>query len=131
MDERLASRAMTRSFVSIIMASAISTVAVAHEFWIEPSTFQPRVGEKVDVKLRVGEGFVGEPVVRNAARIERFVALPTQGVAKRNPVKAAADSGAGRERGINVLGDEGADPAGVFTPTSRGTTSLIYDSKHS
>lgn len=61
---------------------------LAHDFWIEPSTYSPEVGATVELALRVGEGFRGDPVPRVPGRILRFVLLspsgetPVDGVAR-------------------------------------------------
>src|SRR2546430_14913591 len=47
--------------------------AMAHDFWIEPSTFKPAVGETFMASLRVGQDFLGDPVPRSSQQIERFV----------------------------------------------------------
>lgn len=71
-----------------------SAPAIAHDFWIEPSTFRPAVGATVAVALRVGEEFRGDPVGRSAERIVKFV--------MRTPSGETA-----------IPGEEGADPAGA------------------
>src|SRR5262249_25593008 len=45
----------------------------AHDFWIEPSTFRPSVPSRLNVALRVGQDFRGDPVPRDDRKIERFV----------------------------------------------------------
>ena len=47
--------------------------ALAHDFWIEPSSFRPAVGSELAVSLRVGQHFRGDPVPRDDRRIIRFV----------------------------------------------------------
>jgi uncharacterized GH25 family protein len=54
---------------------ALTAAASAHDFWIEPSTYSARAGEPIRIHLRVGESFKGDPVARNDARIEEFIAL--------------------------------------------------------
>ncbi len=93
--------------VSILLAALPAT---AHEFWIEPSTFTPRVGEHVSISLRVGENFEGTSVPRQASRIERFVV-------------------AGRGTSI-VPGREGSNPAGLFRPRRSGPHVIAYESDH-
>ena len=36
---------------------------LAHDLWIEPTSFSPRAGEIVGVRLRVGMNLVGQPRV--------------------------------------------------------------------
>jgi uncharacterized GH25 family protein len=83
----------------------------AHDFWIEPSSFRPAPGARVAVRLRVGQGFRGDPVPREPQRIERFGAV-----------------GSGGETA--VPGVPGSDPAGWFLPSSSGLVWLVYDSGH-
>lgn len=83
-----------------------ATPLLAHDFWIEPSTFRPAVGASVGIALRVGEGFRGDPVPRTPARIERFVLAsasretPIEGVAGHDPAGVARVS----EPGVQVVG---------------------------
>ena len=79
---------------------------LAHDFWIEPSTFRPEVGATVGFALRVGEGFHGDPVPRAPGRILRFVLVspsretPVEGVPGHDPAGVARVS----EPGIHVVG---------------------------
>jgi len=79
----------------LVVAALPGAMALAHDFWLEPSTFRPAAGATVAVGLRVGEDFLGDPVLRSSSSIERFVV---------------------RERGraSDVGGVEGGDPAGWF-----------------
>lgn len=83
----------------------------AHDFWIEPSSFHPAPGERVGVRLRVGEHFKGDPVPRNEQRIERFV-----------QVGAAGE--------LPVQGVDGMDPAGYASFQAPGLHWIVYDSNH-
>ena len=85
--------------------------AMAHDFWIEPSSFRPAPGERVAVRLRVGENLKGDPVPRNPGRIERFAAVGPAGEAE-------------------VTGVEGVDPAGWASPAGPGLHWLVFDSNH-
>lgn len=90
-------------------ALVISTGAVAHDFWIEPTTHRPGPGRVVGLGLRVGEGFVGDPVPRDPARIDSFVLLGPDGTTP-------------------VAGRDGADPAGLIAPGSPGMHVVAYRS---
>lgn len=57
--------------VCILLSSAAG--AEAHEFWIEPATFQPQAGVVLPVELRLGERFAGEVSARDPDLIEQFV----------------------------------------------------------
>ena len=39
----------------ILLTALFATNAFAHDFWIEPSTFDPQPGKTFTVALRVGE----------------------------------------------------------------------------
>ena len=95
--------------VSILLASG---TALAHDFWIEPSRFQPMPGELVKLELLVGERLAGEAVPRNDAWIDRF--------------EAVRDGAASR-----VVGVDGSDPAGLIRPDTPGRTLVVYTSRPS
>jgi uncharacterized GH25 family protein len=95
-----------------VAAAALFSAAACfgHDFWIEPSTFQPPAGQAVSVGLRVGERFRGDVVARSAERIERFILRSPTGQ---------------RE----IPGAEGADPAGEARVTEPGLTTIGYRSR--
>ena len=97
------------AFLALVI---LAPLARAHDFWIEPSTFSPPVGSTVQLGLRVGEHFDGEPVPRNSAKIESFI--------------VAGPSG---ER--QVPGRDGVDPAGMGEIESAGVHLVGYRSKRS
>ncbi|MEO8348002.1 MAG: DUF4198 domain-containing protein [Acidobacteriota bacterium] len=82
---------------------------LAHDFWIEPSTFRPEVGATVGIALRVGEGFQGDPVPRSPGRIVRFVLVSPS-------------------RETPIEGVPGHDPAGVARVTEAGLQLVGYRS---
>jgi uncharacterized GH25 family protein len=90
----------------------VASVAAAHDFWIEPSTFRPAPGEDFTVGLRVGEHFRGEPVPRDDRRIKRFFLV----------------TGAGESK---VPGLPGSDPAGFAKADSPGLIAIGYRSDRS
>jgi uncharacterized GH25 family protein len=92
---------------SLLLLSAAS-VARAHDFWIEPTSARPVVGERVGAALRVGEKLEGEVVPRRPNRIVRFEAVDDQGTVQ--PLRGAA----------------GADPAGAFVPARPGLHRVLY-----
>src|SRR5258706_15803915 len=57
----------------VLVIALLATTASAHDFWIEPSTFRPAVGERVTAALRVGQKLSGEPLPRIPTLIDRFV----------------------------------------------------------
>jgi hypothetical protein len=82
--------------------------ALAHDFWIEPSTFRPMAGQMVTASLRVGKDFAGDPVPRSGELIESFTI-----------------------DGKPVGGFEGRDPAGIMRIEKPGLAVIAYRSKGS
>lgn len=83
---------------------------LAHDMWIEPTSFTPELGRVLGLKLRVGDDFRGEPIPRNDELIERFVVTDANG-----------------SRG--VVGRPGADPAGLLRVTATGPMVVGYQSR--
>lgn len=101
-----------KPFVLALLLVVFSAPAVrGHDFWIEPSAFTPAPGQRVAVRLKVGEHFRGDPVPRNPERIERFAAVGPAGEAP-------------------VPGVPGAEPAGFVALGGPGLYLLVYDSDH-
>jgi uncharacterized GH25 family protein len=107
-----ASRSLGTWLASAALMLIVTPGVTAHDFWIELSTFEPKLGEPLRVQLRVGERFVGDPVPRNDARIERFVV-----------------AGPAEERA--VIGRDGMDPAGLVRLETPGIWFVGYRSKPS
>ena len=72
-----------------------ATPTLAHDLWMEPTSFRPPVGAIVGVRLRVGDHLLGEPVPRDPVLINQFIVVDSS---RRAP----------------VVGRDGADPAGLF-----------------
>lgn len=101
-----------RLVLSLALALAVSSApALAHDFWIEPSTFRPAVGSEVGIALRVGEHFRGEPVGRAGERIVRFVLRSSSGESP-------------------IPGEEGSDPAGRARINAPGLNVVGYRSNN-
>ncbi|HSG38336.1 MAG TPA: DUF4198 domain-containing protein [Thermoanaerobaculia bacterium] len=98
-------------FSMLLIGLVAAPAARAHDFWIEPSSFTPASGQRVAVRLRVGDHFPGDSFPRNAARIERFAIL-----------------GGGAE--ADVPGVDGIDPAGYLVTGRPGLYQIVYDSRH-
>ena len=94
----------------LLLVVLFALSARAHDFWIEPSTFRPAVGDTVTTALRVGENFSGDAVPRSAQLIDVFVARD-----------------ASRER--EVVGFENVDPAGMVRIDTPGSTVVGLRSK--
>jgi hypothetical protein len=99
--------------VACFIASVTSGLTLsAHDFWIEPSVFEPAIDTVVRVFLRVGTGFIGDPVRRSSDAIDAFFV-------------------AGPDGRSDVMGREGMDPAGFFRLSANGTTVVAYRSRPS
>src|SRR5579864_4817592 len=88
------------------------TPLLAHDMWIEPTTFLPENGEIVGVKLRVGQDFLGDPLPRDPALINQFIVEDTE---SRKP----------------VIGRDGRDPAGFLRVAAPGLLVVGYRSNPS
>jgi len=99
-----------RIAIVIVAVAAQAAVAHAHDFWIEPSTFRPAVGQMVSTSLRVGQEFIGEPIPRSAQFIDSFV------------VREGS-----KEK--EVIGFESRDPAGYIRVEQPGLAIIGYRSK--
>src|SRR5881396_1906133 len=98
-----------------MMKRAIALLAVplfAHDMWIEPATFQPQAGEIVGIRLRVGQGLLGDPLPRDPALVNQFLFEDASG---RKP----------------VIGRDGADPAGFLRVAMPGLLVVGYSSNPS
>ena len=87
-----------------------ASTALAHDFWIEPSTFRPAIGRNITASLRVGQDFVGDAIPRSAQLMEAFVVHDSAG-----------------QRTIN--GFENQDPAGILRINQPGLAIIGYRSK--
>jgi uncharacterized GH25 family protein len=103
---------MTTRLPLLFVAFAATSPLLAHDFWIEPSSFSPRSGQIVGVRLRVGQDLVGDPVPRDPALLNRFV----------------VEDGAGPKP---LVGRTGADPAGLLRVDSPGLLVIGYFSNPS
>ena len=102
-----------RPFGLALLVAALAAPAVrAHDFWIEPSTFTPARGQRVAVRLRVGQELHGDPVPRDPHLVQRFVAAGPSGEAP-------------------VPGVPNTDPAGVTAFQAAGLHTIVYDSGRS
>jgi uncharacterized GH25 family protein len=95
--------------VAAALLALASAPLFAHDLWIEPSTFTPRDGELVSLRLRVGENLQGEPLPYLAARVRRF---------------AVQDSAAARP----VVTRHGGEPAGAVRVAAPGLAVIDYQS---
>ncbi len=97
----------------LLAALALSCAALhAHDFWIEPGTFTPAIGQVVGLRLRVGQNLIGDALPLNPPLVNRFVVV--DGFAS-----------------TPVLGRPGGDPAGLTRVASPGLLIVGYHSKPS
>jgi len=99
------------SAASLLAALAAAPLR-AHDFWIEPSSFRPPAPAQIQVALRVGQDFHGDPVPRDDRKIVRFVA-------------------AGPAVESSIPGLPGTDPAGFARLEQPGLYVLAYRSSRS
>jgi hypothetical protein len=94
----------------------VSVPTLAHDMWIEPSTFLPVPGDIVPIRLRVGQKLLGDPIPRDPQLVKDFV------------VEDGVGKGVGKSSVRKpVVGRDGSDPAGFVRPTS-GLTVVGYQS---
>ena len=103
-----------KPFVLALLAlPALSALPLrAHDFWIEPSTFTPAPGQRVAVRLRVGQELRGDPVPRDPSLMERFL-----------------EGGPGGD--APVPGRAFIEPAGFVAFEDPGLYAIVYDSLRS
>jgi uncharacterized GH25 family protein len=99
---------MTKLIVATLFA-LVTLTASAHDFWIEPSTFRPNVGDRVTAAFKVGQKLAGDPMPRIPAFIDRFV--------------IKGESGEGP-----MIGRTGSDPAGIALISDAGLHWIGYQS---
>jgi len=95
-----------------LLALCAAPPLLAHDLWIEPTSFVPSPGQVVGVRLRVGMNLVGDPVPRVPALVNQFVVAHAS---DRKPVS----------------GRDGADPAGMLRVALPGLQVIGYHSNPS
>ena len=85
------------------------SVIHAHTFWLQPSSFAPKISEVVKVKIHIGH--VKEPIeyTRNPYHIRKFLLHSDK-------------------KSVPVVGIAGQSPAGFFRPQQQGNYTLSYES---
>ena len=96
----------------VIVALSVTVPVAAHDFWIEPTSYLLEPGGVIGIRARVGDGFLGDPVPRDASILEQMV----------------VEDEAGRRP---VYGRDGADPAGLLRVTAPGLHTIGYFGKPS
>lgn len=103
-----------RCLLFVAIALVLTTApSAAHDFWIEPSTYRPQPLQRLALRHRVGNHFLGDLVPRDETLLVRFVAVGSEG---EQPVP----------------GLHGRDPAGIAQAPERGGSFVIgYQSRGS
>ncbi|MCX5690389.1 MAG: DUF4198 domain-containing protein [Planctomycetota bacterium] len=96
--------------IASLLVCVLCVQAIAHDYWIVPSTFTPRLGEIVSLRTLVGDHYVGEPRPRDPTKLDRFVIAVPEGE-------------------VPVVGRDGEDPAGFIRIGASGTYAVGYLSK--
>ncbi|HEV2855602.1 MAG TPA: DUF4198 domain-containing protein [Thermoanaerobaculia bacterium] len=98
--------------LSLLVLALSAPAAWGHDFWIEPSAFTPAPGQRVAVRLRVGQALRGDPVPRDPALLRRFAVV-------------------GRSGESPVPGVPNTDPAGFTAFQDPGPYTIVYESGRS
>lgn len=100
-------------FLPVLLAARLALAAapaMAHEYWLAPSTFRAGAGDTVAVGALAGEGFVGERKSFSPARAVRWVVRT------------------GRELDLKPAARGGDTTWARFTPADRGGVLFGYES---
>jgi uncharacterized GH25 family protein len=98
-----------RTLCGLLLWLLMAPALLAHNFWIETSTFTPAPGQRLSVRLRVGQELQGDPVPRDPSLMKRFVAV---GPAGETPVPGVPNT----------------EPAGFEAFQVPGLYTIVYDS---
>ena len=78
---------------AVLLLGTLATPALlAHNFWIEPTAFTPAPGQRVAVRLRVGQELQGDPVPRDPSLMKRFVTVGPNGAEVTVAVRLAEEA---------------------------------------
>jgi uncharacterized GH25 family protein len=99
---------------AVLLLGTLATPALlAHNFWIEPTAFTPAPGQRVAVRLRVGQELQGDPVPRDPSLMKRFVTVGPSGAE------------------VAVPGVPNTEPAGFLALQAPGLYTIVYESGRS
>ena len=68
-----------QKIIVALIFTFLSTILLAHEFWLEPQKFVIKVGEKINLRLFVGEDYHGEAVDFSKFKVEKFTHYTANG----------------------------------------------------
>jgi Domain of unknown function (DUF4198) len=92
----------------LALVAVLPHFAFAHEFWLDPVDFAPKVGAEVPVVQRTGINFLGDSFPHIQLMSKRFSVLDARG---ERPIKAV----------------EGDDPAGDAKFPNAGLAIIVYE----
>ncbi|MBD2755476.1 DUF4198 domain-containing protein [Spirosoma validum] len=72
-----------------LLITVCAGLAFGHEFWLQPSRFFASVGEKINLQVLVGEGFVGERSEGKKNRISQYRHHTARGMTDLTPTITA------------------------------------------
>ena len=101
-----------RSSMLLRMGVLATAPLLAHDMWIEPTTFSPEPGQVVSIRLRVGQDLLGDPMRLDPTLVSQFVVKDAAGLRP-------------------VVRREGGDPAGLVRVASAGLVAIGYHSNPS
>jgi uncharacterized GH25 family protein len=113
MSPSLNSSMLRRLGLLVVTAILLCRVPlVAHDMWIEPTTFSPELGQIVSLRLRVGQDLVGDPLPLDPSLVNQFVVRDATGLKP-------------------VVRRDGGDPAGLLRAAMPGLLVIGYRSNPS
>ena len=92
----------------LAMIAVLPKLASAHEFWLDPVDFAPKVGDEVPIVQRTGINFLGDSFPHLQQMSKRFSVVDARG---ERPIKAV----------------DGDDPAADATFPNAGLAIVVYE----
>lgn len=102
--------ALLRAALGLTLLGAASGPLLAHDFWIEPSTWSAAPGKPLGLQLRVGDSFPGDELARDPEFVRTFVVRDGDELKKLPPLPGRAT------------------PAAAYRPTGSGRITVAYES---
>ncbi|HZY81249.1 MAG TPA: DUF4198 domain-containing protein [Cyclobacteriaceae bacterium] len=100
-----------KKLLSLLIVVCVSSLALAHEFWLLPKKFRYAVGEDVKIDFMVGENFSGEPWDLTKHKVETMQVISSYG-------KKVLTADVKPTRGNNLTYKLANDGTHLFTMTS-------------
>jgi len=109
-SHRPSRRLLAGPITAAALVGVLGVTLGAHDFWLEPRTYQAEAGKLVALRLLVGQDMLGDPIPRDDGAIERFVV---------------------RQGGSEIVipGRDGSDPAGILRVPGDGLMVVGYQSR--